>query len=848
MSLIEIDDRERIKDFVENFKESFVGQKDRILTMENYDGPHHEFKDIVSQVLLPLLLINASSKVFNIDLLTNITDLLINLLDLIKVKKIKNDSDIIDCLLSSTDKLEKIVSIIENAVDRNFNSIEIDMEKEGISEVINWIEDILSNLQEKKEADAKLTQDKPLSFDLGFSTQMTQDFFDEGHEFIKSVEDSLLVIESNSSKDNAVDLANESDKVLRGLHSLKGNAGLLLSLVKDQNERETHILNKIRVLSHSAETLVQIKRDLKEKFDTKSISLLFSVCDISLKLVDAFYNGDHKGIDVSELIQNCEKFSGAVQEKTQEKKIKGDSPKESAFLNILYQVIESLEGGLTDIKSQDESKKKKGFSKIKRAFSTLKKLGETSGKKEFAQIGQTGLTAFEDLKISTNEIAIQKNYDFFYEVLALIKNTVEKKPEIKNQSEMNQQDAEYEKRSSISKVSESSKATMLKVPKERADHLMNLIGELVINKNGLLNLSRLISVEYNRPDIGSKVKEIGSVIGRISDDLQSSIMEIRMTPVNQVFLKFPRLVRDICHETGKNIRIDIVGGDTEIDKTIIEVIGTPLLHLVRNSADHGIEFPDVRKKAGKPEQGVISLMASNEGQNVLIQIVDDGGGIDPEIIGKLAVEKNIISQEALAKMQEKDIQNIIFYPGFSSAKKVTDISGRGVGMDVVKKEIEAIGGNVWVESTKGIGTKVSILLPLTLALSQGLKVSVSNEQYYIPLSYVRETVKIPYSNFRFYRDIAVVNIKNNILPVYSLKKILGLDSGKYDKREKDLIASLVILDIMGKKIAIDVDKFDREETYVMKNISGSLGKLQVLMGASITSKGNIILVLNPLKF
>jgi len=386
---------------------------------------------------------------------------------------------------------------------------------------------------------------------------------------------------------------------------------------------------------------------------------------------------------------------------------------------------------------------------------------------------------------------------------------------------------------------------MIKVPQERLDLLMNLIGELVVRKNGLLYLARTIAIEDNRPDIGAKVKDAGSAIGRIGDELQASIMAVRMTPVNHVFNRFPRLVRDLARETGKNVKLVLKGQDTELDKKIIEAIGSPLVHLIRNSVDHGIELPEERKKAGKPAQAQLTLDAFNEGNNVIIEVQDDGQGIDTGKIGALAVRRGLVDVETLDRMSDEQIRHLIFTPGFSSAKTVTDISGRGVGMDVVRREIEAISGTIHLKSIPGKMTSVSLRLPLTLAVSRGLDVSVSGEHYYVPLEYVSETVKIHDNRFHTHRGQQMVLVRNQILPVKVLSDILLLHSD--NQPDDDGLRSMLILDVMGHKSALIVDRFYREEEYVIKPIDGPLGKYSEFMGATITSDGKVILVLNPLK-
>ena len=412
----------------------------------------------------------------------------------------------------------------------------------------------------------------------------------------------------------------------------------------------------------------------------------------------------------------------------------------------------------------------------------------------------------------------------------------------------------------VGSINASPADSIIKVPQKRLDILMNLVGELIVSKNHFPDLAREITVEHNLAILGKKVKNAGDQIGRITDELQDIVMKMRMLPVETVFSKFKRLVRDLAKKLNKKIILKLTGEETELDKTIIETLGDPLVHLIRNCADHAIEDPEERKKLGKPAEGLIHLKAYNQGQNVVIEIIDDGRGIDPDYIRVKAVEKNFLSFEELEKLNDEEVQNLIFRPGFSGAEKISEVSGRGVGMDVVKNNVENIGGTVTLKSKKGTGTTFIITLPLTLAISKGLEVKAENSHYYLPLDYIVETVKIPFDLVRKHRNIKMAVIRNSLMPIFSLSTLLCSSAHmnqaikksdvmtEDDRRNPNHELNIVILNLNGKKIALEVDRFYTENEYVIKPLSGALSKISGYSGATITTTGKVILILDPLKF
>jgi two-component system chemotaxis sensor kinase CheA len=330
-------------------------------------------------------------------------------------------------------------------------------------------------------------------------------------------------------------------------------------------------------------------------------------------------------------------------------------------------------------------------------------------------------------------------------------------------------------------------------------------------------------------------------VSRISDELHNAIMSIRMVEIKTIFQKMPRVIRDIAQSTGKKMELFVEGENTEIDKSIIEHISDPLVHIIRNSADHGIEILEERLQKGKPETGRIVLRAYNKNNYVFIEIEDDGKGIDTESIKKKALEKGILSENEIEKMDDSQLINLIFLPGFSMAKQVTEVSGRGVGMDIVKSNISKIKGNITIESQVDKGTKMMIRLPLSLAISHGLVVEVSGETYIIPLENIVETVKIHKHNIYKYNEKYFTCLRGAVLGIEWLCKIIL--SGERDMKEEELNA--VILSNGVENYAIVVDRLKNEQQFVVKTLEGHLSAIPGIAGSTLLGNGQVVLIINP---
>ncbi|GAA8339936.1 chemotaxis histidine kinase/response regulator CheAY2 [Helicobacter pylori] len=380
----------------------------------------------------------------------------------------------------------------------------------------------------------------------------------------------------------------------------------------------------------------------------------------------------------------------------------------------------------------------------------------------------------------------------------------------------------------------------VRVDVRRLDHLMNLIGELVLGKNRLIRIYGDVEERYDGEKFLEELNQVVSSISAVTTDLQLAVMKTRMQPVGKVFNKFPRMVRDLSRELGKSIELIIEGEETELDKSIVEEIGDPLIHIIRNSCDHGIEPLEERRKLNKPETGKVQLSAYNEGNHIVIKISDDGKGLDPVMLKEKAVEKGVISERDAEGMSDREAFNLIFKPGFSTAKVVSNVSGRGVGMDVVKTNIEKLNGIIEIDSEVGVGTTQKLKIPLTLAIIQALLVGVQEEYYAIPLSSVLETVRISQDEIYTVDGKSVLRLRDEVLSLVRLSDIFKVDA----ILESNSDVYVVIIGLADQKIGVIVDYLIGQEEVVIKSLGYYLKNTRGIAGATVRGDGKITLIVD----
>ncbi|WQT40175.1 chemotaxis histidine kinase/response regulator CheAY2 [Helicobacter pylori] len=380
----------------------------------------------------------------------------------------------------------------------------------------------------------------------------------------------------------------------------------------------------------------------------------------------------------------------------------------------------------------------------------------------------------------------------------------------------------------------------VRVDVRRLDHLMNLIGELVLGKNRLIRIYGDVEERYDGEKFLEELNQVVSSISAVTTDLQLAVMKTRMQPVGKVFNKFPRMVRDLSRELGKSIELIIEGEETELDKSIVEEIGDPLIHIIRNSCDHGIEPLEERRRLNKPETGKVQLSAYNEGNHIVIKISDDGKGLDPVMLKEKAIEKGVISERDAEGMSDREAFNLIFKPGFSTAKVVSNVSGRGVGMDVVKTNIEKLNGIIEIDSEVGVGTTQKLKIPLTLAIIQALLVGVQEEYYAIPLSSVLETVRISQDEIYTVDGKSVLRLRDEVLSLVRLSDIFKVDA----ILESNSDVYVVIIGLADQKIGVIVDYLIGQEEVVIKSLGYYLKNTRGIAGATVRGDGKITLIID----
>lgn len=396
------------------------------------------------------------------------------------------------------------------------------------------------------------------------------------------------------------------------------------------------------------------------------------------------------------------------------------------------------------------------------------------------------------------------------------------------------------KASPVESVKAKSVDQMVRTSVDRLDSLMNLVGEMITSRNRLYRVRNEFEAQSRNSVEVDMLNQTVAQIGRITDQLQEEVMEIRMLPVSNVFNKYPRLIRDLARKAGKKINLEIYGEETELDRSVIDMIRDPLVHLLRNSVDHGIEKPDERVQAGKPEHGTIRLSAEHDSGQIIITLTDDGAGIDIEKLKSKSIERGILTEREAASIPDEDAVELIFRPGLSTAETVSDISGRGVGMDIVRNNVESIGGSIMVDSNAGHGTRFQVILPLTLAIVPTLLVGVQSHTYAIPLSVITETLHIEVESIQTIKEQPVITLRNQVLPVLRLADVLGFGEGESSETHTFVVA----IQAGKSRVGLIVDSLLGEEELMVKPIDDLVGRTRGISGAAILGDGKVALIID----
>ena len=626
--------------------------------------------------------------------------------------------------------------------------------------------------------------------------EILQDFLVESFELIEQLDQDLVELETNPGD---LELLN---RIFRVAHTVKGASSFL----------------NFDVLTH----LTHHMEDILNKARHGDLILTPNIMDVVLESIDLMKTllvkirdtGEDKGVDVTACVARLDAKSNDTQVPGAEPE--ADEEEEELFEEELFEE--------QDEPNYDNMSDEEVEAEIERLLA--QRQNEDKAKRKAKEARGEDVPTLPEESVAPSEKTVPST-------------AVVAKPQA---SPKRQQafEAEDPKAAAPAKSSAAIVEQTIRVDVKRLDHLMNLIGELVLAKNRLIKINVDVEERYEGEEFLEELNQVVSIVSLVTTDLQIAVMKTRMLPIGKVFNKFPRMIRDLSRELNKKIDLEIYGEETELDKSIVEEIGDPLVHIIRNSCDHGIEVGADRIRAAKPETGKIILKAYNEGNHIVVQIDDDGKGLDPEMLKRKSIEKGIITEKEADSMTDKEAYTLIFRPGFSTAAQVTSVSGRGVGMDVVKTNIEKLNGIIDIDSEVGRGTSMKLKIPLTLAIIQALLVGVQEEYYAIPLASVLETVRISKDEIYTVDNRSVMRLRDEVLSLVHIGDIFEveriIDAGEH--------AYVVVLGLAESKLGLIVDSLVGQEEIVIKSLGEYLKGMDGIAGATIRGDGGVTLIVD----
>ena len=678
-------------------------------------------------------------------------------------------------------------------------------------------------------------------------SQYLEIFIDETKEHLQTLNEQVLILEAEP--DN-IDTINE---IFRAAHSLKGMAG-------------TMGFKRMQRLTHDMENVFSEIRNGKMKVTPDLVDVVFKCLDAIEEylscIMESSDEGDNDNEEIIGLLNACLKAENSTQpevKKPVESKATETASAEDKRKYLHISIADFEKNAITEAKEKnlnvfgatvyiDEScilKAARAFLVFKGLESVGEVIKSVPGVQDIEDekfdfdfslliISEKSIDEVEKVISSVSEIkeVIIENYEIPSD--AVITSSVQQKEE---------KEPEVEKKDDSKKKAAPSKSNgkavvnrSVRVDIEKLDVLMNLVSELIIAKNGLVSVS---NQEDSRTSMQSFNEQI-EYLERITTNLHESVMKVRMVPIESVVNRFPRMIRDLSKKLGKEMDLIMTGEDTELDRTVIDEIGDPLMHMLRNSADHGLEPTIERLKLGKPQVGTIKLNAYQDGNNVTIEVEDDGAGIDVEKVKASAIKKGTITEEQADLMSEKEAIDLLFRPAFSTSNKITDVSGRGVGLDVVKNKIEGLGGDVEVTTKLGEGTKFTVRLPLTLAIIQALMVEVRNEKYAIPLNSIVTIEDVLVSDIKYVQQKEVINLRGTVIPIIRLDEML--DSEPREQEPENLV--IVIVKKGDKQTGLVIDNLLGQQEIVIKPLGKYINIHKMISGATILGDGEVALIID----
>lgn len=674
-------------------------------------------------------------------------------------------------------------------------------------------------------------------------SQYLEMFIDETKEHLQNLNDQVLVLESEP--DN-IDTINE---IFRAAHSLKGMAG-------------TMGFKRMQRLTHDMENVFSEIRNGKMSVTPDLVDIVFKCLDAIEEYLDCIINtsdeGENDNDELINMLNACLKAEGAPEpekkvqpeEKTEADSADGDKRK---FLHI--DIADFEKNAIIEAKAKnlnvygvtvyiDEN----CILKAARAFLVFKGL---ENKGEIIK-SVPGVQDIEDEKFDFDFSMLIISDKSLEEIKKIISNVSEIKEvvienyeipsdanvvsSVQKEEKKPEKEETKKKKTTPAKTGKPVANRSVRVDIEKLDVLMNLVSELIIAKNGLVSVSNQEDSKTSMQSFNEQIE----YLERITTNLHESVMKVRMVPIESVVNRFPRMIRDLSKKLGKEMELIMTGEDTELDRTVIDEIGDPLMHMLRNSADHGLEPTIDRLKLGKPQVGTIQLNAYQDGNNVTIEVIDDGAGIDVEKVKATALKKGAITEEQAEMMTEKEAIDLLFCPAFSTSEKITDVSGRGVGLDVVKNKIEGLGGDVEVSTKLGEGTKFIVRLPLTLAIIQALMVEVRQEKYAIPLNSIVTIEDVAINDIKYVQQKEVINLRGTVIPLVRLDEVL--DCPPRDEEPENLV--VVIVKKGDKQTGLVIDNLLGQQEIVIKPLGKYINIHRMISGATILGDGEVALIID----
>ncbi|HEX9009022.1 MAG TPA: chemotaxis protein CheA [Holophagaceae bacterium] len=674
-----------------------------------------------------------------------------------------------------------------------------------------------------------------------------EDFLVEAQEHFEQIESNFLALEEAPGD---LDLLNA---IFRSVHTIKGAAGFLG-------------LQKVQSVAHVGENVLDDLRKSRMELSDRVMELLFETVDMLKILVDDVRvqvrkQGTPEDPDPSDLIRALESLrkGEAAAGAAKAAATTGELHLPAALAGVAEAGRKAAAASLAEGKTVVGIQVELGRAIYGTAFNpfSLFQLADLVGRLLHRQMiprePLVDLDSFESGAFHLDLVMLIETTEPMEEVrkvFGAVANATASFHELRLGAAPAAEAVPAEDRRKTGRRASDEKAASsdtIRVSQAKLEQFMNIVAELIISKTMISHLVERLVPMVNGQEAAGVAKELAHAsvyLDHVSKEIQASVLGIRMVPVKTIFSKFPRMVRDLAKASGKKIELQMTGEETEIDKSIIEELGDPMIHLIRNSADHGIESPEARLKAGKPETGTVVLRARHEGDSVVVEIEDDGKGIDPAIIRAKAVEKGLISQDRADQMSDEEAVDLIFLPGFSTAAKVTDISGRGVGMDVVRSNVRKLNGRVGVRSAVGRGSVFTIKLPLTLAIIDALLVKSGGQVFALPGTAVEETLIVPADRVSHLTRRLAIDLRGEVLGVARLRTLLRSEQGDLSAEESDGL-SVVVVSSAGRRMGIIVDTFVRRQEVVIKPLAPYLASLPGISGASIMGDGGVVLILDP---